>query len=372
MRFLHPVHNFYTRFERPISSFSLLLGFIFDAFTLRRVDALWENVWISGYLFIIAVFIILIHLKETESSDLPRPEGRGKENLSKAHFWYVNILQFAFGGVFSAFLVLYFRSADIMVAWPFIALLVLIFIGNEFLKKHYIRLGFQISLFFLSIYWFSIFVIPVLLRKIGAEIFLFSGLVSIILIALFIKVLFYFTKGKFAKSKNLIYWLITIIFILVNILYFTNVIPPIPLSIKEGGVYHSVYRNEKGNLVVAYEKHGWRDYFNLYPDFKKVTGKPVYAFSSIFSPKGLDLSVQHEWQYYNETKDEWATKSVVDLSVVGGRDGGFRTYSKLSNLAPGRWQVNVKTEQGQLIGRLRFTIVPVYTEPALTTMIKLK
>ena len=138
-----------------------------------------------------------------------------------------------------------------MVAWPFIALLVLIFIGNEFLKKHYIRLGFQISLFFLSIYWFSIFVIPVLLRKIGAEIFLFSGLVSIILIALFIKVLFYFTKGKFAKSKNLIYWLITIIFILVNILYFTNVIPPIPLSIKEGGVYHSVYRNEKGNLVVA-------------------------------------------------------------------------------------------------------------------------
>src|SRR3990167_8937663 len=192
MRFLHPVHNFYTRFERPISSFSLLLGFIFDAFTLRRVDALWENVWISGYLFIIAVFIILIHLKETESSDLPRPEGRGRESLSKAHFLYVNILQFAFGGVFSAFLVLYFRSADIMVAWPFIALLATAFIANELLKKHYIRLSFQISVFFLSIYSFAIFLVPVVLHKIGIWIFLLSGLISLLLIALFLKILFYF------------------------------------------------------------------------------------------------------------------------------------------------------------------------------------
>ena len=312
MRFVKPIHNFYSRFERPISSLSLLLGFIFDAFTLRRADTFFENLWILGYLLVIAVFIILIHLKETEVGGSPHPDGRGKENLSKAHFWYVNILQFAFGGVFSAFLVLYFRSADIMVAWPFIALLALIFIGNEFLKKHYIRLGFQIGFFFLSIYWFAIFVIPVLLRKIGPEIFLFSGLVSLILIALFIKVLFYFTKGRFAKSKNLIYWLITLIFILVNILYFTNLIPPIPLSLKEGGIYHSVYRNEKGNLVVARENHGWKDYFNLYPDFKKVTGKPVYAFSSVFSPKGLNLSIQHEWQYYDEIKNEWATKSIVD------------------------------------------------------------
>src|SRR3989344_4638331 len=103
MRFLYPVHNFYTRFERPISSLSLLLGFIFDAFTLRRVDSLWENIWISSYLFIIGIFIILIHLKETEAGGSPRPDGKVRKNLSKTHFWYVNILQFAFGGVFSAF-----------------------------------------------------------------------------------------------------------------------------------------------------------------------------------------------------------------------------------------------------------------------------
>src|SRR3989344_2013058 len=173
MRFIEPVRDFYHRFEHRISSLFLIGGFVFDAFTLKRADALWENLWIMSYLFLIAIFIMLIHITEKRG---------GKENNSKAHFWYVNILQFAFGGIFSAYLVLYFRSADILVAWPFIALLAIIFIANEFLKKHYVRLSFQISLFFLAIYSFFIFLVPVVIHKIGASIFLFSGLISIIFI----------------------------------------------------------------------------------------------------------------------------------------------------------------------------------------------
>ena len=138
------IRNFYGKFERPISSLSLVAGFVFDALTLKRVDTLWENIWIFGHLFIIGVFITLIHLRENE--------GGNEKNPKKAHFWYVNILQFFFGGILSTYLVFYFRSADIFVTWPFIALLVGAFIANESLKRHYIRLSFQISLFFLSIY----------------------------------------------------------------------------------------------------------------------------------------------------------------------------------------------------------------------------
>ena len=100
MFFINPIRNFYGRFERPISSLSLILGFIFDALTLKRVDMLWENVWILGHLIIIGIFITLIHLKENEAEDEKNPE--------KAHFWYVNILQFFFGGILSAYLVFYF------------------------------------------------------------------------------------------------------------------------------------------------------------------------------------------------------------------------------------------------------------------------
>ncbi len=361
MRFIEPVRNFYTRYERPISSFSLLLGFIIDALTLRRVDSLFENSVIIGYLCVIGIFIILIHVKETEEGS--------EENGSQTHFWYVNILQFAFGGVFSAFLVLYFRSADIFVAWPFILLLLLAFTGNEFLKKHYVRLSFQISLFFLSIYWFSIFLVPVILHRVGSGIFLLSGIVSLIVITIFVLVLFHLTKDKLAKSKKLIILLVSSVFVLMNFLYFTNLIPPIPLSLKDGDIYHSVKKSASGYEVVS-EEEGWNKYFIMYPDFNKLAGEPAYAFSAIYSPKDLNMTILHEWQHYNETIRKWITESIVDLAVVGGREGGFRTYSIRSNPKPGKWRVNVKTEEGQIIGRLRFKVIPVNEKPALINRVK--
>lgn len=363
MRFVEPVRNFYGRFERPISSFSLVLGFVVDALTLKRVDTIWENAVIFFYLLVIGAFIILIHSTESAAG--------AEKDPGKAHFWYVNILQFAFGGVFSAFLVLYFRSADIMVAWPFIALLLIIFIANELLKQHYVRLSFQISLFFLSIYWFAIFLVPVVLRKIGTGIFLLSGLASLAFILLFIFILFRFTKDKFSKSKPLLVALISGVLILVNFLYFTNLIPPIPLSLKDAGVFHSIQKTKEGNYLVAYEDYDWRRYFTLYPDFKKFSGAPVYAWSAVFSPKDLNLAILHEWQSYDKSQRKWITESVINLSVVGGRDGGFRTYSvKYANLVPGRWRVNIKTKQNKIIGRLRFNIVEANAAPKLKTAVK--
>ena len=363
MVLIHHIRNFYGRYERPISSLSLVLGFVIDAFTLKRVDKLSENLLIFGYLLIIGIFIILIHLKESEAG--------GEKNTSSAHFWYVNILQFSFGGVFSAFLVLYFRSADIFVAWPFIALLAITFIANEFLKKHYIRLSFQISLFFLSIYWFMIFLVPVVLHKIGTWAFLTSGFLSLVLIALFLKVLFHFTKDKFTESKRLVISLVTGIFILVNLLYFTNLIPPIPLSLKDAGAYHSIVKNSEGDYVVTYEDKGWQAYFQLYPEFHLIPGSPVYAYSAVFSPHDLNLIILHEWQHYDEDNNTWTMAGVVNLKVIGGRDGGFRTYSRFTNLAGGKWRVNIKTEHNQTIGRLRFNIITVVdTAPLLTTTVK--
>jgi len=235
MFFIKPIRNFYGRFERPISSLSLILGFVFDALTLKRVDTLWENIWIFGHLIIVALFIVLIHLKENEIGD--------EKNPGRAHFWYVNILQFFFGGILSTYLVFYFRSADIYATWPFILLLVVAFIANESLKRHYVRLSFQISLLFLSIYSFAIFLVPVVMRQIGAWIFLFSGFISLVAIALFIRILFYFIKDKFIKSRKVILSSILSIFVLINFLYFTNLIPPIPFSLKDAGVYHLIQKN---------------------------------------------------------------------------------------------------------------------------------
>jgi len=362
MSLIEKTRNLYGRFERPISSLSLISGFIFDAITLKRVDTIWENSWILAHIIIVGLFMVLIHAHEGKQGD--------EENPRKVHFWYVNILQFFFGGLFSTYLVFYFRSTDIFNTWPFLLILTVAFIANESLKRHYIRLSFQISLFFLSIYSFAIFLVPVVLHQIGASIFLLSGLISLVFIFLFSLILFHFAKDKFKKSKRLIISLIACIFAVVNILYFTNLIPPIPLSLKDGDMYHSIQRNQTGNYDVTYEDYGWKGYFKFYQDFRETSGSSVYAYSAIFSPKDLNLTIVHEWQHYDEIQRKWIVESVVSLPVIGGRDGGFRTYSKQSNLAPGKWKVNIKTLQGQTIGNLRFNILQVSTEPILVSDIK--
>lgn len=128
----------YIRFERPLSSISLVGGFIFDAITLQRVDEFWENIWVLGHLLIAAVCIILINRKRI---DLDKP----KEELE--HLWILVVMQFMFGGLLSTFLVYYFRSGSILVSWPFILLLAVAFGANERLRHHYARIVFQISFY---------------------------------------------------------------------------------------------------------------------------------------------------------------------------------------------------------------------------------
>jgi hypothetical protein len=193
---------------------------------------------------------------------------------------------------------------------------------------------------------------------------------SLIFIAIFIFVLFLFIKDKFNESKKIILFSILSIFVLFNLLYFTNLIPPIPLSLKDAGVYHSIQKNADGNYLVTFENYGWKGYFNLYPNFSEVAGDPVYVYSAIFSPQDLNITVVHEWQHYNEIQKKWITTFTINLPVIGGRDGGFRTYSESSNLASGKWRVNIKTQLGQTIGTLHFNILPVTTEPTLSIDIK--
>jgi hypothetical protein len=362
MPIIKKIRDFYSRFERPISSLSLIGGFVFDALTLQRVDALWANVWVVAHLLIVGVFMVLIHSQKSEVGD--------ELDATKKHFWYVNILQFFFGGILSTYLVFYFRSADILVTWPFILILLAAFWANESLKRHYIRLSFQISLYFLCLYSFAIFLVPVLLHRIGDKIFLLSGVIAIALIAIFILTLYILAREKFKHSRKIIFISIFSITALVNILYFTNLIPPIPLSLVSGDIYHSLYRDAGGNYVVQNENSGWLDYFQLYPDFHETLGSPIYAFSAVFSPSNLNLVILHEWQHYDSATGKWQTAGTVALPVVGGRDGGFRTFSVWTNATAGLWRVNVKTQNGQTIGTMRFSVVSVPMLPGLVTEVK--
>lgn len=358
------IQEWYIRYERPISSISLIGGFVFDALTLKRIDLFWDNLWVVAHFFIVGVCIILINLEENKH--LKNSVDVAEE---KRHFWLITILQFFFGGLLSTFLVFYFRSGTLSLTWPFLLLLAIAFIANESLKKHYARVVFQISLLFLSLFSFAIFIVPILVHQIGPAIFVFSGLLSILILWLFLLIVRFFARETFARSKKPLIISVIAIFVVINILYFTNLIPPLPLSLQDGGIYHSLMRGSVGYTVTT-EDQGWLGYFSTSEIFHEVPGDLVYAYSSVFSPALLNTSIIHEWQKYNSVTGKWVTFSKVPLTIVGGRDRGYETYSIQGNITPGEWRVNVTTTSGQIIGQLRFTVIGTSTEPTLITETK--
>lgn len=347
---LNKLSDFYKRFEKYISAVGLIYGFIFTSLTLTRVDTFWENFWIIFHLILASVGILTLTYFEN------RAQSQGKQ-YPTLHFYLILVIQFAFGGLFSTFFVFYMRSASISDSWFFLLVLLILLVGNEVWKKHYARLAFQATVLFVSVYLFLIFLLPVIFGRLGADLFVISGILSLLFTAFFVSLLKRFSYEKFRSDHNVLAASVLTAFIVINILYFNDLIPPIPLSIKQSGVLHSISRNAEGNYDVKVEPRRFRDYFDRYPNFYKRAGEKVYVFSAIFSPVKFATEVVHEWQYYDEENSEWKNTSKVSLPIIGGRDGGYRTYSYQSILLDGLWRVKVKTVTGQTIGEVKFEII---------------
>lgn len=365
MKFFHLIKEWYVKYERHISSASLICGFIWNAIFLKRVDFFWENFWVIIHIIIIGACIILINRYENI-----RIKTDSKSERVNLHFWLITIMQFTFGGLLSTYLVFYFRSTTLAVTWPFLLILAVAFIANERFKHHYDRLIFQISLYYVALFSFSIFFVPVIIKQIGTNVFIISGLVSLIFIALFLLGLERIAKERFRDSKRNILLSIIGIFISINILYFLNLIPPIPISLKDAGVYHNIYKNSKNEYLVESEVKPWYDYFTLHKSVHIVRGETMYAYSAIFSPAEFRTDIVHIWEHYDDNTNKWDTVNVVNLSAIGGREGGYRTYSKKSNLESGSWRVDVETKSGQVIGRIRFEVDYVEILPVLIDEVK--
>jgi len=361
MKKLKEIKDWYETHERRVSTWSFLGGFFFDALTLQRIDALRDNLWIAINLGIVGICIVLLNKRDNESR---------KSSESSMHFWLFNILQFGFGAVIGSFFIFYFRSATLAVSWPFLFLILGALVANELFQKRYARLVFQLSFFYLSLFLFAIFLVPIFLHRFGPEIFLLSGVVSLALLWLFIQILKRFAREKFRESRVPLIGAIAVIFVGVNILYFTNLIPPIPLSLKEAGIYHTLIRSADGDYTLQGEKKGVQEYFHLRQNVQWLSGETLFAFSAVYSPGSLNTTIVHEWQYEDLETGEWITTTRVPLRLSGGRVDGFRTYSAKSSLTPGPWRVNVSTPRGQIIGRINFLVIPTETKPLLFTTVK--
>jgi hypothetical protein len=116
-------------------------------------------------------------------------------------------------------------------------------------------------------------------------------------------------------------------------------------------------------MFLAQAELGWTvgTLESLEPVARAVHASDLYARglearTAIYAPAGLRQPVEHVWRRNGVRVD-----TMRLTPVQGGRREGFRTFSRKTAFpadSVGRWSVDVMTGSGQLIGRVRFRVVP--------------
>jgi hypothetical protein len=309
-------------------------GFAWDAVTLgRRITSL-DLLIVLAYLTGAAAILLVI--------------GRGPTFRGAA---YLNsVLQFFFGGTFSALLVFYFLSSSTLPAYAVVVLLGALLIGNEFLESAYSELTPSWSFFTLSAMMFFNFALAHLFRSISTFWFYAGTLIAVACVALLRR----FSRAESASIKPALG-----VAALMLLLHAFNLIPPVPLVKKEMFVAHSV-RRAGGQYVAEVEPPGWRVWRRSSTGFRKPAGGRIYCFTSVFIPAGIETTIRHRWLKEN-AEGEWVTTSVIPIRITGGREGGYRGYSYKQNVTAGAWRVIAEAESGAAIAIVDFDVT--YGDP---------
>jgi hypothetical protein len=337
------IKGYIHKYDKYISPIALIGGFILDAVTLRGVDFVAENVLLIIYLTIVFSGIAFMRYADMN----------GVVKLRRAVFI---LTQFAIGGLFSACTIFYSRSGSWVASWPFLLVLLGFMVSSEFMKKYYSKLLLQIIVAYLALFSYLIFSIPLITKTIGSMVFLLSGGLSLFIMFLYTKYI-----GEKLIKDNILHsresWLAIIAtYAMVTFFYFVHIIPPIPLSLTEGGAFTYISR-EGGEYVFSEKPKSWYSFLPFAEDITIAKGAPLYFYSSVFSPTDLNTNIVHDWQYYSDSEARWESISRIRFPIQGGRAKGYRGYSVKSNLTEGTWRVDVETDSGQLIGRRRFEVM---------------
>lgn len=342
------IKKWYEKYERWLIPGSLVVGFIVDAVTFQSINLELAFTFLFFYLLISLATITFIHFYD---EGLVSQESTILEYIK---LFAPIIIQYTFGALLSGFLIFYGFNGVLSTSWPFILIIVFLMISNDLLKRYYIHTAVQISVYYFILFSFLALVLPFLFKSLSAWIFIISGVVSFFLIRFYVGSMALYVK-EIKNNDKILTWSVSIIFLAMNLFYFTNIIPPIPLSLRESGVYHDVERQLGSTEYNFYkEKYSWIDNFRLYPHISY--DDSIYVFSSVFAPINLEADIVHHWQYYDEETEEWVSTEKIEFPITGGRDGGYRGYSEKNNIRPGFWAVDIEAGRGQDIGRVRFKV----------------
>src|SRR3989344_6965313 len=211
------IFKWWERYEHHLGVGALAVGFAFDLIIADRPDSVGNNLLLLFYLVAAAVLIILLNRREMRKLEAVH---------STEPLFLLLALQFCFGGLASNLLVLYGRSGTLAVNALFVAFLVALIFGNEYLRNRYAQLRFNIGVYYILLLTYLLIAVPVFItHTIGIWTFILTGLISLGVIAGFLAMLSVIVfRNKEPQKLFGVSTLVLGIFLVFNLLYFLNII----------------------------------------------------------------------------------------------------------------------------------------------------
>jgi hypothetical protein len=144
----------------------------------------------------------------------------------------------------------------------------------------------------------------------------------------------------------------------VGMLYLLNILPAVPLSLVDAGVYHTMTRTDSGVYIGSQEIDN-----RLFKYFRTETfhftnfDSAVFFYASIKAPALLNAPITQVWEKYDKVTKRWVRSTIVSYTVSGGREGGYRAYSSKENITDGLWRVTVLVDSNRVVGKVTFNVV---------------
>ncbi len=345
-----------------ISSGVFVLGFLLDAVSLPSVTSAWAYLTGLMYACIVGVLIFV-------------------NQYVKAKYFDIAI-SFFMGSLISFVFIYYLRGSDILTGWPVLLFILSIMIANEIISRK-ARLLFNLIIYSITVTFLFVFLMPVVFRSMNDYVFISSLFVSGLFLYFFTKALYYsslssqqmtFTlldnqKYKYINKSILFfkrfkykiynYIIITPVFILV--LYFTNIIPAVPLTLAEANVYIKAIKISASGLSSDYIlenkcKRGMNPLKPCYFNYDDIANKKLSFYNEIQAPTSLTAKVTHKWESYNNLTKKWEQKASISYGIFGGRENGYRGYTTIANINRGLYRVTTIINDNRTLGSKKFEI----------------
>jgi hypothetical protein len=334
-------------------------GFLFDILTLSRIDDVLTLVQQGLYVILLGTLMIMDERYRAGLASPPRW-------LAKTWRFAEDAIHFILGSLLSSFTLFYLKSSSGFSALLFMSILGALLIANELPRVRERGPVVRFALLSLCVTSYIALLLPVVLGFISWWMFVTAVVLACAAIWLCVRVLSRWTGDAPSVHRRVARPALAVQAILV-VAYFAGAIPPVPLSVQFIGIYHEVVppgaqavtEGADPPATRTYElrhlRPWWKTWHHGDQDFAARPGDVVYCFARIFAPRGFRDAIYVRWLWRGRGSG-WQDQGRAQLSIIGGRGDGFRTFATKKNYQPGRWRVEIETEDGRDIGVIHFNL----------------